>query len=198
MPEICPSNSLPKNLQGNQTGISVTFPDGTVSGLPLTSSPWWDGGVCTKGDACKLSFMDCASVSQDGKDVGNYCIAKPYPPSTKQAPNPVCNAPCNNTPYGTANIKENYLNLVEDSVDPVDSCTNWPDLPCKNPPNSTFYHSLYFYPIRGVGVWTNIGRTFPALTKLGFLLTPKNQGGPGYKLVDLLEVAEILCRGIPW
>lgn len=183
MPETCPSGTLSKELQGNQPGISVTFPDGTTSGIPFSTSPWWNGGECRNiGDDCKLSFMDCSHISKYGESQGNYCIAKPFPPDQKPALKQVCNPPCTNTPY--SNFRENY----ED--DNGNDCTNWTDSPCKTPPNSPFYHSLYFYPIRGTGVWTNVGRTFPALTKLGFLLTPKDKGGPGYKLKDLLQIAD--------
>jgi hypothetical protein len=45
------------------------------------------------------------------------------------------------------------------------------------------YHGLWLYPLKGVGMWRNLGKSLVCNTKLGFLLTSKPHG-PGYNIRD--------------
>lgn len=73
-------------------------------------------------------------------------------------------------------------------------CQNFPMEPCKKPDQQGF-HGLWLYPLRGVGMWRNIGNSVVCNTKLGYLITRKTipHGGTtplgaGYKLEDMLEL----------
>ena len=69
------------------------------------------------------------------------------------------------------NSVENYISVV------------------KEPDNIKDFHGLWLYPLKGVGMWRNIGNSMVCNTKLGFLLTKKPYG-PGYNIRDVLKLAE--------
>ena len=59
----------------------------------------------------------------------------------------------------------------------------------KKPDNIQDFHGLWLYPLKGVGMWRNIGNSMVCNTKLGFLLTKKPHG-PGYNIKEVLKLAE--------
>lgn len=59
----------------------------------------------------------------------------------------------------------------------------------KKPDNIQDFHGLWLYPLKGVGMWRNLGNSMVSNTKLGFLLTKKPHG-PGYNIRDVLKLAK--------
>lgn len=182
-PDIC--GPLPDYLKAYQPGLKYKDDDGNLVplNLPYSEGPWFDSD-CTNKD-CPSSYLSCKYVVSDGmyptgQDPnrpleGKYCISndvfkESYEPSNiySMPVRSYSNFIYNDSPYfGTGNKLSNDI-------------TN-PDL--------QGYHGLWLYPLRGVGMWRNLGNTVVANTKLGYLIADKNKGGLGYNFEDMLTLA---------
>lgn len=69
---------------------------------------------------------------------------------------------------------------------PKCDCRNFPQQPCTLPDNGG-YHGIWLYPLRGIGVWRNVGNSVVTNSKLGFLMTTYGSL-TGYTFNDLLPL----------
>lgn len=180
-PEICSSDT--SQLDEKQPGILIENPNkrGEFKTLDITwkDGPWYDGQKCkydknTKTRSCDLDFQACAFVKSDGsfpkndRTKGYYCISKE-----------VINRTYPNT-YDVDTTNERFENF-----NPED-CSNFPSVPCSTPPmdDQNKFHGLWLYPLRGIGMWRNMGKSYVSNTKLGYLLE-------NYDFEQLLEIAKV-------
>ena len=168
-PEICGAKT--PTLDQTQPGLMYKTKDTDWKWKPLDikykNGPWWSGGKCGSNDYCKYEWMSCATVKSDGQ------------------------FPVDDPKEGKYCLNSSLLEVKEDYID-FDDCSKFPDQICKGPDTDS-YHGLWLYPLRGVGMWRNIGNSVVCNTKLGYLLSPKenkNGGdtplGAGYELEDIL------------
>lgn len=168
-PEICGAST--PNLDKTQPGLMYKTQDTNWEWKPLNikykDGPWWSGGSCGKNNSCKFDWMSCATVKSDGQ------------------------FPEGNPEQGEYCLSNSLIETKENYID-FNDCSKFPEQICKAPDTDS-YHGLWLYPLRGVGMWRNIGNSVVCNTKLGYLLSPKenkNGGktplGAGYDLEDIL------------
>ena len=188
-PDICgnPSTEIQpgvqiKNKDGSYTPFNKKYSDG----------PWWGGGECGKDDSCK--FGD--KIGSDGVKVDGWQVCKTlksngdYPIGVTTDDRQMCIAKSE-----VANNKVNMKNqFIEKFVDK--KCDNSSINPC-NPPSGdpvlNGFHGLWLYPLRGVGMWRNLGNSVVTNTKLGYLISPRQPVsggitpiGCGFSLEDMI------------
>lgn len=163
-PEVC--GKVPNYLQQSQPGILYKADDQSEwkkLEMPYSQGPWFDS-PCSDTKPCPVDFLKCVDMKSDGQ------FPKDQPLQGKF---------CLNSNYM---IKENY-----------EDCDEFPIQPCKKPSKEQLdgFHGLWLYPLRGVGMWLNIGNSIVTNTKLGYLISPNNQeyNGAGYDLEDMLKIA---------
>lgn len=78
------------------------------------------------------------------------------------------------------------------------TCANPPVNPCSpasGDPVLNGFHGLWLYPLRGIGMWRNIGNSVVTNTKLGYLISPRlSRGGTtplgcGFSLEDMITMS---------
>jgi hypothetical protein len=183
-PDVC--GPLPDYLKASQPGLTYKDDNGNFVplNLPYSSGPWFDS-QCQNG-SCPVSSLTCKYVKSDGtyptgQDPnsplqGNYCVdANAFKEEYTNLPQSIYNMPIRS--YSNF-IYNDSPALVEGKTLPKDITT----------PDTQGYHGLWLYPLRGVGMWRNLGNTVVANTKLGYLIADKDKGGLGYNLEDMLEL----------
>jgi hypothetical protein len=190
-PDICGSPS--KEIQ---PGVEILLADGTY--VPFnkeySDGPWWGGGECGSKDYCK--FGD--TIGPDGKKVDGWqtCATLKsngeYPKGVTTEPRKMCIAKSD-----VPKQVENFEYQIEHFIDKT--CANPPVNPC-NPasgdPVLNGFHGLWLYPLRGIGMWRNIGNSVVTNTKLGYLISPRKteRGGTtplgcGFSLEDMIKMS---------
>jgi len=184
-PDICgsPSKAL-------QPGVDILVADGKY--VPLdkkySDGPWWGGGECGPNGFCK--FGD--TIGPDGKKVDGWqtCATLKsngaYPKGVTTKPRKMC-IPKSDIP---AVVIERFIDKT---------CVNPPINPCNpasNDPVLNGFHGLWLYPLRGIGMWRNMGNSVVTNTKLGYLISPRKteRGGTtplgcGFNLEDMITMS---------
>lgn len=168
IPDLCTSESnLDPYWKENQKGIK------TKSGKELLisnrSEPWFNNVDCETLPCAK--GYTCTSVVSDG----SY------------------------GPEGTFQrcLRDNtYKETFTDSYSKEYFTARFePDCPGKGFPDTICplvqpeeFRGFWTYPLVGCGMWFTVGNSVVANTKLGFLLTPQNEGGCGFDLERLMEI----------
>jgi hypothetical protein len=184
-PDICGSKS-----NAIQPGVQILGADGKYTPFQkkYSDGPWYGGGDCDKNDSCKFGdkigpdgvivdgWQTCATLKSNGT----------YPKGVTTEPRKMCLA--------KSDIPKV---VVEHFIDKV--CANPPINPC-NPalsdPLLNGFHGLWLYPLRGIGMWRNMGNSVVANTKLGYLISPRKteRGGTtplgcGFSLEDMITMS---------
>lgn len=216
-PVIC--GEIPNDLKAPQPGVQFLNPDTGKWGKvdkPFSEGPWYNS-QCKKGK-CPVDFLKCVQAKNDGQFPkkqhlkGEYCF---IPDDLNIKENYEGHIPRSlamhklwadeNTTFYDEELDEELDDELDDDLSfrytkptyvrkiDFDDCSNYPNTPCKKPDADNF-HGMWLYPLRGVGMWRNIGNSVVCNTKLGYLITPSenpNGGTPlgaGYKIEDMLAL----------
>ena len=188
-PEVCPPNTLPSELQGYQ--------EGTNPKLPKTSEPWWSlinrsacekHGAQNEGDKCDFGDTVCTSLTTPDDNTQLVCLSpkilkKEGFSSRENYTSSSCGAETN---CGSFPVKGGCDAVCKTS------CTEFDPKTCPYVGKNSSLASVsnfWFYPIPGLGIWTNIGTTDVAYTKLGYLLAPGGNKAEGMTLKAFIEWA---------
>ena len=213
-PEVC--GEISKELQLPQPGIKYWNEDKgewLPLDIPYSKGPWYNS-PCKKGK-CPLDFLKCKWVKNEGvfpkqpklKGKGQYCMPPQYLKENFNDEQTLGESPriqnmnkmteeeeINSMEYENEINEEYGEHPITTMQNTFQTCQNFPASPCKKPDQQGF-HGLWLYPLRGVGMWRNIGNSVVCNTKLGYLITSKEipQGGTtplgaGYKLEDMLAL----------
>jgi len=200
---------LPPALSGNQTGLeykTAEAPSWRPLNIPWSDSPWY-GKECTSDADCPVAFLKCVNIKSDGQfpsegvkpdgsGATGYCINNQYikaDPNSSSSSGGGGGGDKRSSRVHLGDGESVYDALLRNAQDMtrlqgVADCTDFPTTPCKSPP-TTGFHGLWLYPLRGVGMWWNVGNSVVSNTKLGWMLAPKPQG-IGYTLLELLPIME--------
>lgn len=188
-PESCNVYSYVKSRGNKFYQTKTEYMDNKLKKIPLPdikyNEPLYYAEYATSDNLCKKD-EDC---KEKGYSCQNVYLGDVYGDKSK------------NINYCMPNFEENYeeVKKVNKTVCEVneDSYPNskyynckYDDIPCEhvNVWNEIDYDILWTYPLRGSGIWHNLGKTYVTNSKMGFLLTPKEKGGGGFKLKDLLQI----------